>query len=66
MRGWEDWKFPTNGSKPKLITGRQPTADEETPCPVREDQQHCNCWYDGEACCACGDPAMKPEDREDT
>ena len=27
----------------------------ETPCGVREDQQHCNCWYDGEPCCACGD-----------
>lgn len=27
----------------------------ETSCPGRKDQQHCNCWYDGEACCGCGD-----------
>jgi hypothetical protein len=33
-------------------------SDEETPCPVRSDKQHCNCWYDGEPCCACGDPAV--------
>ena len=26
-------------------------------CPVREDQQHCHCWYDGYVCCACGAPA---------
>lgn len=32
-------------------------APEETPCPKRDDGQHCNCWYDGETCCACGDPA---------
>ncbi len=31
---------------------------DETPCPAREDKIHCNCWYDGEACCACGDPEM--------
>jgi hypothetical protein len=30
-------------------------SDEETPCPKREDKQHCNCWYDGKPCCACGD-----------
>lgn len=28
----------------------------ETPCPKREDKFHCNCWYEGDACCACGDP----------
>jgi hypothetical protein len=34
--------------------------DWETECPKREDRQHCNCWYDGEACCACGDnPPME-------
>lgn len=39
-------------------------ADEdwETPCPNREDGQHCNCWYDGGACCACGDkPKLENE-----
>ncbi len=28
---------------------------EETPCPEREDMIHCVHWYDGDACCACGD-----------
>jgi len=37
--------------------------DWETECPKREDKQHCNCWYDGDACCACGDPATNSEDR---
>lgn len=32
-------------------------TDWETPCPKREDSQHCDCWYDGEACHACGDAA---------
>ncbi len=36
-------------------------ADWETPCPEREDGQHCDCWYDGEACCACGAPEMTAE-----
>jgi hypothetical protein len=27
----------------------------ETPCHKRQDGQHCNCWYDGGACCACGE-----------
>lgn len=36
-------------------------SKDETPCPVREDGQHCNCWYDGEACCACAAPAVDPE-----
>ena len=30
----------------------------ETPCPKREDKVHCDCWYDGEMCCACGDPKI--------
>ena len=32
--------------------------DWETPCPKRADKTHCDCWYDGETCCACGAPAM--------
>jgi len=36
-------------------------TDWETPCPKREDKRHCNCWYDGEACCACGAPATTPD-----
>ncbi len=35
----------------------------ETTCPNRDDGQHCNCWYDGEPCCACGDDCE--EDRQD-
>jgi hypothetical protein len=27
----------------------------ETQCPEHFDGWHCNCWYDGEPCCACGD-----------
>ena len=37
------------------------TNDDEY-CPVREDQQHCNCWYDSAACCACGAPAELEHD----
>ncbi|MGH8899430.1 MAG: hypothetical protein ACRDZ4_20995 [Egibacteraceae bacterium] len=32
-------------------------AEWETACPERADQKHCVCWYDGDPCCACGDPA---------
>jgi hypothetical protein len=27
----------------------------ETECPKRDDRQHCDCWYDGKPCCACGE-----------
>ena len=27
----------------------------ETECPKRKDKIHCVHWYDGEACCDCGD-----------
>ena len=32
----------------------------ESPCPDSADgsKQHCQCWYEGEACCACKAPAM--------
>lgn len=32
--------------------------DDETPCPKRDDGVHCECWYEGEACCSCGAAAM--------
>ena len=44
------------------------TSDWETECPKREDKTHCNCWYDGLACCACGaaaDEAMLAIIKED-
>ena len=37
---------------------------EETECPSREDDLHCNCWYDGDKCCACGASEKSDEDRE--
>ena len=37
------------------------TADHEAAgleaCSKHEDGQHCNCWYDGRPCCACGSDA---------
>ena len=32
-------------------------------CPKREDNQHCNCWYDGGKCCGCGAPEMSNEQK---
>ena len=29
--------------------------DWETECRNSLDTQHCDCWYDGKACCYCGD-----------
>lgn len=39
------------------------SKDWETPCPKREDGIHCTCWYDGDKCCGCGDPALPEETR---
>jgi hypothetical protein len=36
------------------------TTEDETPCPIRGDGQHCNCWYDGKVCCACEADAALP------
>jgi len=38
-----------------------PENEWETPCPARTDGQHCDHWYDGGKCCACGDPAERKE-----
>lgn len=38
-----------------MIKERGPGPGWETDCPKREDRMHCNCWYDGGRCCACGD-----------
>lgn len=46
-----------------------PPNEEETQCgsmvSFREAQEsgstfptHCECWYDGDGCCRCGDPAL--------
>lgn len=31
--------------------------DCKTECPESDDGQHCNHWYDGDACCYCEAPA---------
>lgn len=36
-------------------------VEGETSCPAREDEQHCNCWYDGKKCCGCGNPGERDE-----
>lgn len=38
------------------------TQEWETPCPKTEDGKHCQHWYDGTRCCACGDdpPPSQP------
>jgi hypothetical protein len=36
-----------------------PCEVEGMPCP------HCFHWYEGYACCACGDPAAETEDELD-
>lgn len=41
-----------------------PADDEETPCPKMDDGKHCIHWYDGAACCACGDPAQTESEAE--
>ncbi len=37
----------------------------ETPCPKRSDKKHCNCWYDDEQCCACGDKMDTTKTKEE-
>ena len=39
--------------------------DWETECPKRDDKQHCNCWYDGKACCACGASGLSEAEMEE-
>lgn len=44
---------------PRYLRGRRGTTpkqgrDWESNCPSREDRTHCDHWYDGAACCACG------------
>lgn len=38
-----------------------PTS-EEGYCHAREDQVHCEHWWDGDGCCSCGAPAMTQEE----
>jgi hypothetical protein len=59
-------QFHRTGGKLTLSCGDDNAPDEsteedsaddwETPCPMREDGIHCNCWYDGSVCCSCGAP----------
>jgi len=40
-----------------------PAAMDDEPCYKRTDQTHCRCWWDGDACCACGAPAMSEDQK---
>lgn len=42
---------------PTSLDASNPSPEDawETQCPVRDDRQHCRCWYDGEPCCDCGE-----------
>ena len=54
----ETWDDPVNGDRVfRLKEPAQKTsgADDETPCAVRDDGLHCECWYGGNKCCGCGD-----------
>jgi len=42
-------------SEKARLSEKERDVDQETPCPVREDKIHCVCWWEGEACCGCGD-----------
>ena len=42
-------KKPTKPKKPTSAEGH---------CRRRDDEQHCDCWWDGAKCCACNAPAM--------
>jgi len=33
-------------------------------CPYSDDGIHCEHWWDGEACCLCGAPAVMEDKRE--
>jgi len=37
--------------------------DEDGYCEKHEEGTHCECWWDGEACCACGAPGMTEDER---
>ena len=39
--------------------------DPELFCAKRDDYMHCDHWFDGEACCACGTPAMTDEQKRE-
>lgn len=38
-----------------------PPLDEDERCASGQDGIHCRCWFDGDACCACGAPEMTAE-----
>lgn len=39
-----------------------PNCDiKEGYCPNRKDKTHCECWWDGEKCCSCGDGIISTE-----
>jgi hypothetical protein len=52
---------PSSLAADEIANAIKPAEEEvETPCTVREDKQHCRCWYDGSPCCACGSGTKTP------
>jgi len=56
------------GFNPQYIKEALDSVCEVLPgeaCQERRDGRHCDCWYDGDACCSCGAPAMTIEEKRD-
>lgn len=41
--------------EPKQVPCHCCAGKGSRPCYVKGDSDHCDCWSNGEACCACGD-----------
>ena len=56
----EAWLGERSEPKDGISIMREATIE----CEPSDDGLHCNCWYDGEACCRCHAPAL-PEGVEE-
>lgn len=45
----------TEGEPVETEATQSCSADNKTPCAITNDGLHCECWYEGGACCGCGD-----------
>lgn len=52
----ESWYGRNNSAPGTTVTILTP--QDEGLCYAREDEQHCQCWWDGLQCCNCGHPAL--------
>jgi len=41
-----------------LVSGPIDCSINECYCEAREDETHCQCWWDGDECCNCSHPAI--------